>query len=325
MPGIFAFPELRDGAVHKISFEVLTAARKLAEELELPVRSLLLATENSTGEAERLGARGADEVFTIEDESFRHYLPAEYARTISDFIRERGCTIALFPASAIGKDLAPRVAARLGAGYAAECTGLEVQDGALIAVRPRFAGKVIAKERFRTPIAVLSIRANQFEPLEYPALPRIERLDPVAAAPRFEMMVREIRAGTGEVLDLAEAAVIVSGGRGLQDPSNFQLLEDLAAALGGAVGASRAVVDAGWRPHAEQVGQTGRTVAPQLYFAIGISGAIQHLAGMRTSRYIVAINKDPEAPIFKSADYGIVGDLFTIVPRLTEEIRKLRG
>jgi electron transfer flavoprotein alpha subunit len=195
-----------------------------------------------------------------------------------------------------------------------------------VAVRPRYAGKVFARERFDAEPAVLSVRANVFTPVESPKAGSVHDLDVSMQGADFGAVVKEIRASAGAKLDVAEAPIVVSGGRGLREPENFRMLEELADALGGAaVGASRAVVDAGWRPHAEQVGQTGKTVAPTLYFAIGISGAIQHLAGMRTSKYIVAINKDPEAPIFKVADYGIVGDLFEVVPRLTEEVRRLRG
>ncbi|MBA2244197.1 MAG: electron transfer flavoprotein subunit alpha/FixB family protein, partial [Gemmatimonadetes bacterium] len=222
------------------------------------------------------------------------------------------------------KDLAPRVAARLGVGYAADCTAFEVEGGEVVATRPRYAGKVFSRVRFTGKPALLSVRPNVVMPTQSARAGEIRNLDVNLDGVDAGAVVREVRAAGGEKLDVSEAPVIVSGGRGLREPENFKLLEELAEALGNAaVGASRAVVDAGWRPHGEQVGQTGKTVAPTLYFAVGISGAIQHLAGMRTSKYIVAINKDPEAPIFKVADYGIVGDLFEILPRLTEEVRKL--
>ncbi len=323
MPGIFAFIETRGGEIRRVSHEVLTAARSVGEALGEEVHALVVGRPGAAEEAAGLGKYGADSIFVLEDDALEMYSADGYTTAVTEFIRGHGCTVAIFAASAMGKDLAPRVAARLGVGYAAECTSLTVDGGKLVASRPRYAGKIMSRETFDESPAVLSIRPNIFTPQERPAGGEIQFIEP-GEATDFGAVVTEIRAAAGKKLDVGEASIIVSGGRGLRDPANFQMLEELAEALGGAVGASRAVVDAGWRPHGEQVGQTGKTVAPQLYFAIGISGAIQHLAGMRTSRYIVAINKDPDAPIFKVADYGIVGDLFEIVPRLTEEVRKLR-
>jgi electron transfer flavoprotein alpha subunit len=242
-----------------------------------------------------------------------------------NFVREHGCDAVLFAASSLGRDLAPRVAARLGVEYLSEVTGIEAQGGQVAVTRPRFAGKLNARVVVEQKPAVLSLRANTFTPRENAKGGEVQKLDVSLDTADFGAVVREIKEAAAGRMDVSEAPVIVSGGRGLGNPENFRLIEELAAAFNGkaAVGASRAVVDAGWRPHAEQVGQTGKTVAPTLYFAVGISGAIQHLAGMRSSRYIVAINKDPEAPIFKVADYGIVGDLFEILPRLAEEIRKV--
>ena len=304
---------------------MVTAARELADQLGEEVHAVVLGGPG-TGEAAReLGRYGADRIFVGESEELGVYNASRFRSVVVELVRAQGCRVLVFPASAMGKDLAPRVAARLGVGYAAECTGLGVEDGQVVATRPKYAGKLFARVGFEGEPAVLSIRANIFTPREAERSPGLEALDVSTASGDLGAIVREVRAAAGRKLDVTEAPIVVSGGRGLRDPENFKLLEELAEALGAAVGASRAVVDAGWRPHAEQVGQTGKTVAPQLYFAIGISGAIQHLAGMRTSRYIVAINKDPDAPIFKVADYGIVGDLFEIVPRLTEEVRKLRG
>jgi electron transfer flavoprotein alpha subunit len=217
------------------------------------------------------------------------------------------------------------VAARLGTGYLADCTALEVQDGTVVATRPQASGKIIGQVASTGTPAVITVRPNVFLPGDSAKAGEVQTLDVSVNEADFGAIVREIKAGAAEKMDVGEAPIIVAGGRGLGSPENFKLLEDLAGAFGGkaAVGASRAVVDAGWRPHSEQVGQTGKTVAPTLYIAVGISGAIQHLAGMRTSRYIVAINKDPEAPIFKLADYGIVGDLHQILPRMTEEVRKM--
>ena len=324
MTKILAFVETRDAQIRPISQEAVTAARAVAEELGGTVDALLLGGPGAAKEAGELGAFGAETIFAAEGEPLTRYSPEGYSNLVTEFVRHSVYEVVVFGASAMGKDLAPRVAARLGVGYAPECTALHAADGQLVATRPRFAGKILAQERFRRQPAVLSIRANVFTPKERPAACQVQPIGHETDPTGFGAVVKEIRATAGKKLDVGEAAIVVSGGRGLRDPENFKMLEELADALGAAVGASRAVVDAGWRPHAEQVGQTGKTVAPQLYFAIGISGAIQHLAGMRTSRYIVAINKDPEAPIFKIADYGIVGDLFEIVPRLTEEVRKMR-
>lgn len=325
MPAIFAFAESRDGEIRKVAHEVVTAARTLADETGAEVHAVVLGAPGIRGGAEELGKYGADTVFVGETDAFDKYSPEGFTTVLVKFLKEYGCDVALFPASAMGKDLAPRVAARLGVGYAAECTELGSENGELVATRPKYAGKVFARVKLTEKPAVASLRPNVFMPAENPKAGEIQTLDVSVDTAGFGAVVREIRAAAGEKLDVSEAPIIVSGGRGLREPENFKLIEELADALGGAaVGASRAVVDAGWRPHAEQVGQTGKTVSPTLYFAIGISGAIQHLAGMRTSKYIVAINKDPEAPIFKVADYGIVGDLFEIVPRLTEEVRRLR-
>jgi electron transfer flavoprotein alpha subunit len=325
MPGIFAFIEARDGEVRRVSHEVLTAARKVADGLGDEVHALAIGGAGVGGAAAGLGRYGADRIFVAESEALARYSSEGYAGVATDFIREHACRVAIFPASAMGKDLAPRVSARLSAGYAAECTGLEIEGGQLVATRPLYAGKVFSTVAFDTEPAVVSVRANVFTPQERPAAGELQRLEARVDPTAFGAVVREIRAAAGKKLDVSEAPIVVAGGRGLRDPENFKLLDELAEALGAAVGASRAVTDAGWRPHGEQVGQTGKTVSPQLYFAIGISGAIQHLAGMRTARYIVAINKDPDAPIFKIADYGIVGDLFEILPRLTEEVRRLRA
>jgi electron transfer flavoprotein alpha subunit len=325
MPGIFAFAESRDGEIRKVAHEVVTAARQIADELGTEVHAVVLGGSGAGSGAGDLARFGADKVFVGESDAFGNYSPEGFTTVIATFIQEHGCDVALFPSSAMGKDLAPRVAARLGVGYANDCTGLSVEGGQVVAVRPEYAGKVFAEVAPTQKPAVLSLRPNVFSPQENARAGDVQTLDVSVNQADFGAIVRELKAGAAEKLDVGEASVIVSGGRGMQNPDNFTLLEDLAAAFGGkaAVGASRAVVDAGWRPHGEQVGQTGKTVAPTLYIAVGISGAIQHLAGMRTSRYIVAINKDPEAPIFKVADYGIVGDLFQIVPRLTEEVRKM--
>ena len=325
MPGIFAFAESRDGEIRKVAHEVVTAARSLADALGTEVHAVVLGGAGTGASAGDLGRFGADKVFVGESEAFARYSAEGFTTVIAGFVKEHGCDAVLFPASALGKDLAPRVAARLGVGYASDCTGLEVKDGRVVATRPEYAGKLVAQVAPTESPAVLSLRPNVFLPAERAKAGEVQPLDVSVDQADFGAIVREIKAGAAEKLDVGEASIVVSGGRGMGAPEKFSLIEELADAFGGkaAVGASRAVVDAGWRPHAEQVGQTGKTVAPTLYIAVGISGAIQHLAGMRTSRYIVAINKDPDAPIFKVADYGIVGDLFEIVPRMTEEVRKM--
>lgn len=325
MAGIFAFAEAKGGELRKVSHEVVTGARKLADALGTEVHAVLLGPPGVGAAAAELAKYGADRIFVGESAAFEHYSPEGFTTVIANFIKEHGCQAALFASSAAGRDLAPRVAARLGVEYLSTVTALEVQGGQVVATRPRFAGKVFSTVTLSQAPAVLGLGPNAFTPAENAKAGEVQPLDVSLDNADFGAVVREIRAAAGAKLDVAEAPIIVSGGRGLGSPENFKLLEELADAFGGkaAVGASRAVVDAGWRSHAEQVGQTGKTVAPMLYIAVGISGAIQHLAGMRTSRYIVAINKDPDAPIFKVADYGIVGDLFQILPRLTEEVRKM--
>jgi electron transfer flavoprotein alpha subunit len=225
--------------------------------------------------------------------------------------------------TALGNDLAPRVAVRLNSGCLMDCTNLKVESGEIIATRPVYAGKANINSKLNSPVKIFTIRPNIFKAdLSGEALTSITEKE--VSNPNLKTKVVSFKKSEGK-LDVAEADIIVSGGRGMKGPENFNLIESLADALGAAVGASRAVVDAGWRPHREQVGQTGKTVSPSLYIACGISGAIQHLAGMSSSKYIVAINKDKDAPIFSVADYGIAGDVFEILPVLTEEIKKIRS
>ena len=327
MNTVLAVLEQRDGVLRNVSQEVVTGARRLADALGGTVEALVLGAGSVKG-VDRLGGFGADKVLTVTNAAFGTYAPEAQSEVIADRVKAGGYRAVVFAASATGKDLAPRVAARLGVALAQDITDLAVeggQGGAVTVIRPVYAGKALLKLKLTGRVAVLSLRPNVFTPVQRPRAGAAESAAVTVAAGR--VVVKQIKAAPGGALDVAEAPIVVSGGRGLKEPANFKLLEALAQALGGraAVGASRAVVDAGWRPHADQVGQTGKTVSPTLYVAVGISGAIQHLAGMRTSGVIVAINKDKDAPIFKVADYGIVGDLFEVVPRLTEEIRKLHG
>jgi len=321
---VLAVLEQRHGVVRKVSHEVVTGARRLADALGGNVEALVLAAGAVQG-TDRLGAFGADTVRTLTNAAFGMYAPEGYTRVIVERAQAGQYGALVFAASATGKDLAPRVAARLGRPLAQDVTDVGVEAGAVVVVRPVFAGKALLKLRVAGRPAVISLRPNVFTPVERPKAGIEESAAVAGSAGR--VVTKEIKAAEAGTLDVAEAPIVISGGRGLREPANFKVLEALAAAFGGqaAVGASRAVVDAGWRPHAEQVGQTGKTVSPTLYVAVGISGAIQHLAGMRTSKVIVAINKDKDAPIFKVADYGVVGDLFEVVPRLTDEIKKLHG
>lgn len=325
MAGVLACAETREGALRGVSREAVSAARRLASEVGGETHALALGPPG-VGEAVRELARyGADRIHVAEGEAFRHYHPDAAVRAIGELEERVGYAAILFPGTAQGKDLAPRAAVRLGRGLATEVTAFEVADGRIVVTRPMYAGKAFARLAFSGSPALMTIRPNVFLPREVEGRGEVEALvvDPEPA----RLRVRGIEGGERERPDVAEATIVVSGGRGMQGAENWHLLEELAEALGGkaGLGASRAVVDAGWRPHPEQVGQTGKTISPNLYFAIGISGAIQHQAGMRTAKVIVAVNKDPEAPIFKLADYGIVGDLFEVVPRLAEEIRKVRA
>jgi electron transfer flavoprotein alpha subunit len=253
------------------------------------------------------------------------YSPEVFAASVTERLKSGNYRAGIFAASAQGRDLAPRVAARSGVSLASDVTSFEIQGDAVIAKHPGYTGKVIVTLRLTGTPALLSIRPGAVTPAEQPKSARVEMARPSMDPAAARVTVSEISQRGATRLDLGEASIIVSGGRGLRAAENFKLVEDLAAAIGNAaVGATRAVTDDGWRPATDQIGQTGRLVSPDLYIAVGISGAIQHLAGMRTAKTIVAINKDKDAPIFKVADYGIVGDLFEIVPRLTEEIRKIR-
>jgi electron transfer flavoprotein alpha subunit len=321
MANVLVVLEQRDGTLKRVALEALTAGRALADQLEGEVHAIALGPAGLSVEA--AGAHGADKVFVVGDEAVRLYQPGPYGATIA--AQAKGAYAAvLLGATALGKDLAPRLAARLTCPLAADATGLAVEEGAIVVERPVYAGKANYRLRVTADQVVVSLRPNNFRPVETPRAGTVESIAAVTAA---GARTTSVKAPEHATVDVAEAAIVVAGGRGLKDAEHFALLEDLAAAFGGqtAVGASRAVVDAGWRAHAEQVGQTGKIVSPNLYIAVGVSGAIQHLAGMRTSKVIVAINKDKDAPIFKVADYGIVGDLFEVVPRLTEEVRRIRS
>jgi electron transfer flavoprotein alpha subunit len=323
--GILVFIEERDAKVKKTSLEALSAARKLADSMGESVVALRFATGEPSA---NLAQYGADKVMSAQHELLNAYSTEGYCATMVQAVQKVQPRFILGSASAMGRDLLPRVAARLGVGLAQDCIEAHViEGGQLECVRPVFAGKAYARVRLLMTPAMATLRPNVFS-LGAPDTARSaesETFTPELSPEQIHATVKEVQASAGQKIELTEANIIVSGGRGMKGPENFPMVEALADALGGAMGASRAAVDAGWIDHHHQVGQTGKTVSPTLYIACGISGAIQHLAGMSSSKYIVAINKDPEAPIFNVADYGIVGDLFSVVPALTEEVKKLKS
>jgi len=321
---IAAYLEIRDGKIKKSSLEALSEARRRAGEMGLETAAVL-AGASVADLAPSAFALGAAKVFIIEDPDLAVYSSQAYAIALAGFAAGAKPAALFFAATAMGKDLAPRVAARLGAGLASDCTKVAVKDGTLEFTRPIYAGKAFLTLRLKTVPQLATLRPNVF-PLGEAAAGSGETVRVDAALPDGSVKgrVAEVLKEESAEIDVTEAEVVVSGGRGLKGPEAFALLRDLAAVFPRtAVGASRSAVDSGWIGHQHQVGQTGKTVSPQLYVAVGISGAIQHLAGMSSSKVIVALNKDPEAPIFKIADYGIVGDLFEVVPKLTEELRKV--
>jgi electron transfer flavoprotein alpha subunit len=315
MSKILVFAEQREGELKKIAFENLTLAATLASELGAEIVAVLIGS-NLSGLGEPLGKYGAARVITCQNDALALYQPEGYAKILAEVIREEQADIVIMGSTLMGKDLAPRVTARLDAALATDCIAVKATDGDIIIIRPMYAGKVRATIRLKSEIKIMTVRPNVYLAEEKPVAAEVIEKD--CDPGELKTNVTEVMAGSKDKLDVTEADIIVSGGRGLKGPENFHLISDLAGKLGAAQGASRAVVDAGWRPYEEQVGQTGKTVSPSLYVAIGISGAIQHLAGMSSSKYIVAVNKDPEAPIFKVADYGIVGDLFEVVPKMLE-------
>ncbi|MBA4313474.1 MAG: electron transfer flavoprotein subunit alpha [Chlorobiaceae bacterium] len=321
---ILAFAEQRDGKFKKSAFEATQAAAGVAAKLNAELITVVVGN-SLDGILSDLGKYGANKIIAIQDPHLERYSTTAYAKVIAETAQKEGATILFFSASQMGKDLAPRIAAKLNAGLASDCTAIRIEGSEVIATRPVYAGKALIEIKINSPVKIFALRSNVFT-----ATPRdgaqvsIDNVKPELTDGDFTSKVIDVKVAEGRP-DVTEANIIVSGGRGMKGPEHFQQIEKLADILGGAVGASRAVVDAGWRPHDEQVGQTGKTVSPTLYIACGISGAIQHIAGMSSSKFIVAINKDKDAPIFQIADYGIAGDLFEILPPLTEEFKKLLG
>ena len=327
MANMFAFAESRGGSLRKVALEAVSAARQAADATGGgEVHALLMGAPGIAAKAEALGRAGADVVIVVEHAGLARYNPEVFAATAADRLRNGGYRGAFFSASAEGRDLAPRAAAAVGVSMASDLTGFAFAGDALVGQHPTHIGKIITTVRLTGTPAILTLRPGAVLVTDTPRAGRVEQAAPALDPASARVVVTNVGGKGDAQLDLADAPVVVAGGRGLREAANFALVEALAAAFGNAaVGATRAVTDDGWRDPSTQIGQTGRIVSPDLYVAVGISGAIQHLAGMRTSKTIVAINKDKDAPIFKLADYGIVGDLFEVVPRLTEAVRKARA
>jgi len=323
--GIMIIVEQRNLEIRKVSLELLSQGRKVADETGDPLVAVILG-QGIEGLAQTVTASGADKVILIDDAKLADYTTGAYTSVLNKLIRKEEPQAVLMGNTAIGKDLAPRLAQRLGVGLASDCTGMETDAASfLVFKRPIYAGKAFEYLTSNVRPILATIRPNTFKVADPNAGRTAEVVKETADidAADLRAILKEVAIAASSRPDLTEANIIVSGGRGMGGPENYVILEALADVVGAAVGASRAAVDSGWKEHKFQVGQTGKTVAPTLYIACGISGAIQHLAGMGSSKFIVGINKDPEANIFNVADYGIVGDLFEVVPLLTEEFKKL--
>ena len=326
MSNILVYAETRGTELRKVAFEAVTAARALADSMGGEVHAIMCGPSGVAAKADQLGKHGADVVICVENAGFANYAREAVAATVAARAKSGGYRAVVLGFTAQGRDLGPRLAAKLDAPIGSDVTSLAGSGDKLTVKHPGFANKVIVTLEISGSPAVVSVRPSAFTAKESPKAGKVEAAQPTADPSAERVKVTQLIEGNKGKIDLGDAPVIISGGRGLKAAENFKLVEDLAAAFGNAaVGATRAVTDEGWRPHSDQIGQTGRQVSPQLYVAVGISGAIQHLAGMRTARTIVAINKDKEAPIFKVADYGIVGDVMEVVPALTAAVKAAKG
>ena len=313
--GVFAITEQRDGELRKVSLEAVSEGRRIADGLGADLTTVVLGS-GIEGLAEELKKYGPDKICVADDPALADYTTDAYANILSSLIQSADPAVVILGASAQGKDLAGRLAAKLDAGVAMDCTAIKLDNGTLTYTRPMFGGKIVADVEIEGTLQIVAIRPNVMDIAEVDKDSAIDK--PAVEVGEVKTAVVEKIMDTGDKIELTEADIIVSGGRGTG--GDYAAIEALAAELGAAVGASRSAVDEGWRPHSDQVGQTGKTVSPTLYVACGISGAIQHLAGMSTSKYIVAINKDEEAPIFEIADIGLVGDLFKVLPELKDAL-----
>jgi len=318
MAEVFVLVEQTDGEIKKVTYELLTRARSLGEP-----SAVLLGATGVASLAEKLGEYGAQRVYLAEDAAFDDFLVAPRAEVLAQLVGEKKPAAVLVAASPEGKEIAARAAVRTGSGIITDAVDVTPE---LIATQNIFGGATVVQAKVATGTPFITIRPNSTTPEPAAATPQVEQVTvSISDSARGAKVIEHVVEAKGGRPDLAEASVVVSGGRGLGGAEHFALIEQLADTLGAAVGASRAATDAGWYPHQNQVGQTGKTVSPQLYIAVGISGAIQHRAGMQTSKTIVAINKDREAPIFELADFGLVGDLFDVVPQLIEAIEKRKA
>ena len=322
--GVWTIAEQREGEIRKITYELVSEGRRLADALGQELTVVLLGS-NVKDKAAEFGNYGADKVLVADDPRLETYTTDAYVSVISQLVKANEPGILILGASVQGKDLSARLAARLDVAMAQDCTAFAIEDGNLVATRPIYAGKAYAKVTFENSWPQMAAARPKVMSISEPDTSKsAEVMDAAFTLDDGDLKTKVVDVAKDESgkVDLTEADKIVSGGRGMKGPENYKILEDLADLIGASVGASRSAVDAGWRPHSDQVGQTGKVVSPNLYVACGISGAIQHLAGMSTSKVIVAINKDEDAPIFQKADYGVVADLFDVVPALTEEVKK---
>ena len=338
--GVFVFAQQVDNVISNIAFELIGEGKELAKDLGVEVTAVLVGSDVK-GLADQLAEYGADKVIVVDDPELKEYRTEPYTHAIASVIEEFKPEIFLIGATAIGRDLGPRVCARIHTGLTADCTKLDIGDfpmnpvpgretkhNQLLMTRPAFGGNTIATiacPDFRPQMATVRPGVMQKAPKEAGKKAVVTEFNPGFTKNNKYVDILEVVKAVSNTVDIMDAKILVSGGRGVGSPENFKILDDLAEAIGGTVSCSRAVVDAGWKPKDLQVGQTGKTVRPNVYFAIGISGAIQHLAGMEESDIIVAINKDESAPIFDVADYGVVGDLNKIVPMLTEKIKEAKA
>lgn len=317
---VLVIAEQIEGAFRKVTFEALSVGRQIADQLGGQLQAVVMGSQIESAAAQ-LGQYGAAGILVAEDPGLAEYTGDAYIQVAADAIQKTAPLLVILGATTQGKELAARLSARLDAALATDCIALKAESERIVATRSIYGGKILADVELAGEPVIATIRPNTFPAVESAAAGAVEKLDVAIVDVRTQVLGKQLE--TGKV-ELTEADVVVSGGRGMGG-SDYSIIEALASTVGGAVGASRSAVDEGWRSPSDQVGQTGKTVSPNLYIACGISGAIQHLAGMSSSKVIVAVNKDPEAPIFTKADYGIVGDLFEVVPALNEEIKKIKG